>query len=151
MWGTSRSGGNRTTWPSIRSRPGFRPCSSLSVNKSCIPRQTPKSGLPLPVCSITASQKPLFRRAWHAFGKAPTPGSTRESELFISSGPDAICTLNPWVEKPLRIDFMLLIPRSISVIKQESFFVIKNIKAKYFSTAAIFLLKAAIKTTTNPL
>jgi hypothetical protein len=53
-------------------------------------------------------------------GKAPTPGSTSEPTLFISSGEDAVFTQNPWTRNPLLIDLILLIPRSIIVIKDNS-------------------------------
>ena len=47
-------------------------------------------------------------------------GITSEPAALISSGEDAVLTPNPWTTKPLLIDFMLLIPRSIIVITTSS-------------------------------
>src|SRR5437867_686251 len=78
MCGTLRAGSaaKRTTRPGRMPRPATGPNSSLSSNRSCMPRQMPRKGRPERIACRTGSTRPSRVRFAMQAPKAPTPGRT---------------------------------------------------------------------------
>ena len=88
---------NLTTRPSINPIPLCLPNSSLSLIKSCMPRQMPKNALPLAIKSIMQVTRPWLSSVAIASPKAPTPGNIIASDLSMTRRSLVISWSNPAV------------------------------------------------------
>ena len=74
----------KENFPGIKFNPSVFPNSSLSLSKSCIPKQIPKNGTPFFATDIIVSSRFKSLIDFIALAKAPTPGRIIRDELLIS-------------------------------------------------------------------
>src|SRR5436189_3849270 len=110
--GTRTSSGRRRQMPGMTPSPATPGASSLASHSICIPRHTPRSGVPRAAAWVTAWSSRRARRAPSPAPNAPTPGSTTRGASRTTPSSPVTTTDAPRRRNALAMDARFATPES---------------------------------------